>query len=441
MNYFTYRRLFCVKRFADDRQGNFVITAALSLVLLLGVLALSIDGGRLALERNRMQNAVDTAALAAASKYHQIIVNQNEPQTAFETARSTAEQFYTANDSTASRNGARFRKIYGLVPTSSPGELASFRMRVSARVPTTFARLLGKRELETFAEACAGVDPASGKSRLQPCPTPPVSGGYQVSLCTPTRTSRVTQCAASLAACGGGNASVAGTRIRTSSDGCGSTWSAVESCSVMCPGTSSANLSACVYRMDFPDMQVWGNGSLSGAYPACIQNLWENSKKNLRTWDGDGRFGSYDNANLFYQMMLDDTFYLDLVEKITGYSYSLKQYADDSYAHHFYEIDIDGSSQFTDRFKKFSYHADWGRYNYDEELYYFSNLYFDENCNGVRSETVSTLCGVSEIQIYNSPVSLLWEPGVQVETSYTLSQFPLDPTRAGLGSGRQATCQ
>jgi len=61
----AYRSRFA--RLLADRGGNFAATTALLLPVLLGVVGVSIDYTRMSQERNRVQNAADSAALAAAT--------------------------------------------------------------------------------------------------------------------------------------------------------------------------------------------------------------------------------------------------------------------------------------------------------------------------------------------------------------------------------------
>jgi len=60
------RLILCFHRFTRNESGAVLVLTAAALVAILGAMALTADIGALALERNRLQNACDAAALAAA---------------------------------------------------------------------------------------------------------------------------------------------------------------------------------------------------------------------------------------------------------------------------------------------------------------------------------------------------------------------------------------
>ncbi|OJU02322.1 MAG: hypothetical protein BGN83_13400 [Rhizobium sp. 63-7] len=71
-----------------DKGGNFAITTALIIPVLLGFVGLAIDTSNLLQEKNRLQDAADSAALAAASALAEKGITENE-------ARQLAIQFLT----------------------------------------------------------------------------------------------------------------------------------------------------------------------------------------------------------------------------------------------------------------------------------------------------------------------------------------------------------
>ena len=55
-----------ILRFKRDQRGSALVMVATALVVILGMMALVVDVGALALEKRRLQNACDASALAAA---------------------------------------------------------------------------------------------------------------------------------------------------------------------------------------------------------------------------------------------------------------------------------------------------------------------------------------------------------------------------------------
>jgi Flp pilus assembly protein TadG len=91
----------CVRASCRSRKGTVVPTLAVLLVVLVGMLAFSLDLGRVALCRAELQNAADSAALAGASALgtdNQIIPYQADNQTSdIASARALAQKFAQAN--------------------------------------------------------------------------------------------------------------------------------------------------------------------------------------------------------------------------------------------------------------------------------------------------------------------------------------------------------
>ena len=129
-----------LRRFRRNTAGSFMMLAALSLTGLLGITGLAIDGGRAMLERDRMQNAADLAALAATSTYKEKINAGALPPSAYTAALATANRFYAANAGVSLANSRNV--TFGLVPSTAPGTLPGFGAVVTGDVDTTFSRVL-----------------------------------------------------------------------------------------------------------------------------------------------------------------------------------------------------------------------------------------------------------------------------------------------------------
>lgn len=99
------------------RPGNIYIMMAFSMMVLLGVLALSLDGGLLLNERRRAQTTADAAALAAACQlYEAYWTNSGTDQDG--KARDSA--FTTARANGYSNDGVESKVTVNIPPTSGP---------------------------------------------------------------------------------------------------------------------------------------------------------------------------------------------------------------------------------------------------------------------------------------------------------------------------------
>lgn len=59
--------LACIRQVAKDRSGNFAVTSAIVIPVLLGTIGMAIDAANMIIFKNKLQVAADTASLAAAS--------------------------------------------------------------------------------------------------------------------------------------------------------------------------------------------------------------------------------------------------------------------------------------------------------------------------------------------------------------------------------------
>ncbi|PZN06442.1 MAG: hypothetical protein DIU69_13275 [Bacillota bacterium] len=117
------------------------------MVILLGLAGLVLDGGRLYAERQRLQEAADAAALAAA---HDLPEDPGE-------ARRQAYEYVAANGADPGR---------AEVAVSADGSRVTVRLK--ATVPMGLARVLGIEDVEVSAEAEAEVAGAVAVSGVQP---------------------------------------------------------------------------------------------------------------------------------------------------------------------------------------------------------------------------------------------------------------------------------
>jgi hypothetical protein len=128
---------------ARSRIGQVLVTVALALLVLVGIVALAVDGGNVYAERRKMQNAADAGALAGA----RALCLEHASTSVVET---------TAQEYAIGLNGA-----HGAVVTIS----GPFTVTVVATetAQTFFARAIGFPEVEVAARASAMCQgPAAG---------------------------------------------------------------------------------------------------------------------------------------------------------------------------------------------------------------------------------------------------------------------------------------
>lgn len=125
-------------KFARNEQGTVAVLVALSMMVLIGLTAIVIDGGRLFLEQSRLQKAIDAAVLAGAQ----------ELPTRPDLARQQAEQ-------AASANGISVNEI---VLTFENGNTL-IRAQTARTEPLTFGNALGFSSSNVEAKAAVQLRP------------------------------------------------------------------------------------------------------------------------------------------------------------------------------------------------------------------------------------------------------------------------------------------
>lgn len=120
--------------------GQALVIVALGLAVLMGIIGLAIDGGRLFLERRQAQGAADQAALAVAKAY----CDGDLLDAAIEDGMTSAESNGYDNDGTTN------------VVTITTPDIDRFRVNISASAATTFIRFLGVPNFEVGATALTG---------------------------------------------------------------------------------------------------------------------------------------------------------------------------------------------------------------------------------------------------------------------------------------------
>lgn len=131
-----------LKRFFKSEDGSVTILVALSMTVLMGFAALSVDIGMLYNQKREVQNAADAAALAGAMSLPNAVLAKS-------VAKSAAEKNLlqdTALDTIS----------YSVVPvTPFDGNKTEIEVTVTRKVKTIFAQVLGIADSEVSARAVA----------------------------------------------------------------------------------------------------------------------------------------------------------------------------------------------------------------------------------------------------------------------------------------------
>ncbi|MDP9236393.1 MAG: Tad domain-containing protein [Chloroflexota bacterium] len=133
-----------------QERGQILVMAVLFLTVLLGSAGLAVDTGMLYTRRTNMQNATDSAAMAAAET---MAVTGNRTS-----AVAAATAYMQSNGFTEGVGGAHI--VVDNPPTTGPhaGDSAYFEVKVSASVPTLFLKLLGTKLSDAASRSVAGVN-------------------------------------------------------------------------------------------------------------------------------------------------------------------------------------------------------------------------------------------------------------------------------------------
>ena len=135
---------------AQSEAGSILILTALSMVVLLGVAALAVDGSYMYTERNRMAAAADAAAKSAAMEYRrstssdlQAFANREVAAHGFDPAGATTVTVHRPPSSGSFTSNANYVEVIVSRPTG-----------------TFFANILGWASLLPGARAVAGTSPS-----------------------------------------------------------------------------------------------------------------------------------------------------------------------------------------------------------------------------------------------------------------------------------------
>jgi hypothetical protein len=130
------------KQRTRNERGQALILIVFSVIGLIGVTALAVDGGNAYLEQRRVQNAADITALGSA------LARLKRPGW-------VAAAFKIAAENGFDNNGETNSVAIFSPPVSGPyqGNIEYIQVRISSTVPTYFARVFGLAEFTISAEA------------------------------------------------------------------------------------------------------------------------------------------------------------------------------------------------------------------------------------------------------------------------------------------------
>lgn len=153
-----------------EQKGQALVLVAFAVVALIGLVGLTIDGGRLYALRRQVQNAADAAALAGAQELATVISecragvasdNVRVGQAVLNFARINGVDEDTAQGDVEAWYVDKDTQFLGYVRFDSaiPDRSTGVSTRLVATDTTTFMRLLGQRYINAVGEATAMVGP------------------------------------------------------------------------------------------------------------------------------------------------------------------------------------------------------------------------------------------------------------------------------------------
>ena len=139
-----------------QRRGTVAILVAISITLLVGIVAVTLDGGLLQDNKRRVQNATDAAALAAGNmlftNYPSIAASTPDPN-----GQAAAAALKNAGDNGFADNGADTDVVVNIPPKSGPftGQVGYAEVIITYRQPRYFSTVWGSTATPVVARAVA----------------------------------------------------------------------------------------------------------------------------------------------------------------------------------------------------------------------------------------------------------------------------------------------
>jgi Flp pilus assembly protein TadG len=170
------------RRFTDkNRRGAVAVMSAVLAIVMVGMVAFSVDIGYVLTAKEELQRSADAAALATCWEYGQQLSNGQTSTNAAQLARLSAVEYASLNEVTGNpmtvdpnaSNGADGDVVFGYIAdfsnsasafqTSNPSLANAVRVRLqknadaNGKVPYFFARVFGLDGQELNSEATAGM--------------------------------------------------------------------------------------------------------------------------------------------------------------------------------------------------------------------------------------------------------------------------------------------
>ena len=153
--------------YKKNQQGSVLILVAIAMVSILGIAGLAIDGGHAFVNKTRLHNSLDSAALAAA-KVLDVTGNQGlaiqAGQKIFQDnlANSANDELTDIGASTANMNFEFSDTLSPFVPSSEATNYVRVRMSNDLTMDTFFMTALGQNDLDINTSSIAGPSPTLG---------------------------------------------------------------------------------------------------------------------------------------------------------------------------------------------------------------------------------------------------------------------------------------
>jgi hypothetical protein len=145
------------KQSKQSRRGTVAVMVALSITLLLGMVAIALDGGLLQDNKRRVQNAADGAALAAANKIFVNFPNILRTNTPDPNGQAAAAAQTNASDNGFGNDGTVTTVVANVPPTSGPftNKIGYAEVIITYRQPRYFSGIWGSNATPIVARAVA----------------------------------------------------------------------------------------------------------------------------------------------------------------------------------------------------------------------------------------------------------------------------------------------
>jgi hypothetical protein len=149
---------------SETRRGAVTVLVATSLTLLLGILALTVESGRLYDLQRREQSASDAAALAAATELYRATVESEDPRE-LQDPKTVAYEIVRLN---GFPNAAPHQVTVSMPPKSGAfaGRDGFVQVEIESRLKRSFSGVFGTRDLTVHSSSVAGGTLLASKATL-----------------------------------------------------------------------------------------------------------------------------------------------------------------------------------------------------------------------------------------------------------------------------------